>query len=278
VRVVLLAALFLCPIALDAQPSRHAAEPSPVPILLSGPRRAPDSRAAPLAATDPGIVAAASLILPGSGQLLLGQRRWPIYAAVEAIGWLVHLEKGRSGRQLRTEYRDLAWRAARSAAPEPRRDGDWEYYERLEHWTASGRFDADAGRAGVQPETNVQTFNGSVWALARDIFLPAGESEGTPAYERALTYYGERAYPTALLWDWTGEDGSRERYRGLIDESDEELRTATVVLGAVVANHLFAAADAFVSSRLARSSPVAAAARVLPDPAGPRLEWRLEIR
>ena len=78
--------------------------------------------------------AAASLILPGSGQLLLGQRRWAVYAAVEAIGWLVHLEAGRSGRQLRTEYRDLAWHAARSAAPEPRRDGDWEYYD---HWVAT---------------------------------------------------------------------------------------------------------------------------------------------
>jgi hypothetical protein len=278
VRVTLLAALCVLPVALDAQTFRHGEESSSVPILPSGPRRAWVAPTPPLAATDPGVVAAASLILPGSGQLLLGQRRWPIYAAVEAIGWLVHLERSRSGRRLRTEYRDLAWLAARSASPEPRRDGDWEYYERLEHWTASGRFDADGGRAGVQPETDVQTFNGSVWALARDIFLPNGENEGTQAYRRALTYYEERAYATALLWDWTGEDDSRERYSELIDESDEQLRTASVVLGAVVANHLFSAADAFVSARLARPSPVSTAARLQPGPAGPTLEWRVEIR
>jgi hypothetical protein len=159
------------------------------------------------------VVTTASLVLPGSGQLLLGRRRWAIYAAVEALAWLVHLDRRREGEHLRGTYRDLAWTVARSASPEPRRDGNWEYYERLEHWITSGRFDADPGRAGVQPETDAQTFNGSVWALARDLFVPGGE-EGTPAYARALDYYEGRAYPAALEWDWRGAEDDLELYRG----------------------------------------------------------------
>jgi hypothetical protein len=279
-RVTLLsAALWLFPPALAAQLPPPTTEPPPVPILRSGPRRAwPQPSAPQAAATNPGVVTAASLILPGSGQLLLSQRRWPIYAAIEAVAWLWHLDRRREGRHLRVAYRDLAWVVARGGSPEPRRDGDWEYYERLEHWLASGRFDADAARSGVQPETDVRTFNGSVWELAQDIFLPAGEGEGTPSHARALEYYQERAYPPALLWDWTGEEDRLELYRDMIDESDRQLRTATVVLGAVVANHLFSAADAFVSARLARQSPVTAAAVLQAGPAGPMVEWRVEIR
>ena len=277
--VLLLAVVLLLPRGLAGQAPARAGEPPSVPILLAGPRRAwPEPGPAPLSATDPGVAAGASLILPGAGQLLLGQRRWPIYAALEAVGWLVHLDRRRSGRRLRSEYRDVAWLAARSAAPEPRQDGDWEYYERLEHWETSGRWDADPIRVGLQPETDPTTFNGSVWALATDLFLSSGGGEGSPGYQRALDYYQERAYPPALLWDWTGEEASLARYRDLIDESDEQLRTATVVLGAVVANHLFSAADAFVSARLAARPPVGASAAVRPGRTGPRLEWRLEIR
>jgi len=279
VRVLLLAVVLVLPNALAAQPAPADSGSSAVSNLLSGPRRAWEGRApVALAATDPGVDAAASLILPGSGQLLLGQRRWAIYTAVEAVAWLIHLDRVRSGRRLRSEYRDLAWLVARSASPEPRRDGDWEYYERLEHWTTSGRFDADPVRAGLQPESDVETFNGSVWSLAADIFLPAGEGEETPAYGQALEYYEVRAYPTAMLWSWAGQEGSLERYRALIDQSDENLRTATVVLGAVVANHLFSAADAFVSARLGRPSPASAAATLRRGPFGPAVEWRVEIR
>jgi hypothetical protein len=247
--------------------------------LLAGPRQAWDGRApVALVPTDPGVVAVASLIVPGSGQLLLGQRRWPIYAAVEAVAWFIHLDRQRSGRRLRIEYRDVAWTVARAGSPEPRRDGDWEYYERLEHWITSGRFDADPVRAGLQPETDVTTFNGSVWALAADLFLPWDEGEGTSAFASALDYYERHAYPTAQLWDWTAQEGNLERYRALIDQSDEDLRTATAVLGLVVATHRFSAAGACVSARLGRPSPASAAATLRAGPFGPAVEWRVEIR
>src|SRR5690606_6961444 len=124
-----------------------------------------------------------------------------------------HVDRRRSGRAQRGEYRDLAWMAARGA-PQPRRDGDWEYYERLEQWARSGRWDADPGRPGVQPESDDETFNGSLWSLARDLYAADPGDEGTPAYALALAYYEERAYPPELLWDWTGREDELDRYRG----------------------------------------------------------------
>jgi hypothetical protein len=281
-RTALVALIAITPAAGEeaAAQTPVAAAHASVPNLPLAPRRVwPEHPGPPvLRPTDPGVVTAASLIVPGAGQLLLGQRRWTIYAALEAVGWLVHLDRRRSGRHLRTEYRDVAWQFARDASPEPRQDGDWEYYERLEHWTASGDWDAEPARAGVQPESDAQTFNGSVWALASDLFRPGGEGEGSQAYAAALAYYQARAVPPELLWDWTGQETSLERYRELIDRSDEDLRTATVVLGAVVANHLFSAADAYVSSRLARPSPVGASVGLRPAPRGLAVEWRAEIR
>ena len=226
-----------------------------------------------------GIATGASLVLPGTGQLLLGQGRWILYAGLELVGWLVHLDRRRAGHRFRTEYRDVAWMVARSGAPQPRREGDWEYYERLGSWSRSGSWDSDPERGGVQPEPDPDTFNGATWALARDIYLPLGAEEGHPAYAKALEYYEKRAYPTELLWDWTGKEASLEEYRELINRSDEALRTATVVLGAVVANHLLSAVDAFVSSHLpAGGGSVSAGAGLRAGAQGPVLEWTLEIR
>lgn len=276
-RALLLGAALLFPATLAAQPTRH------VPV---GPWASVDGAGNPLrtvetvelSTTSTGVVTAASLLLPGTGQLLLGKMRWPAYAALEAIGWFVHLERHREGRRLRNEYRELAWLAARAGAAEPRVDGDWKYYESLEQWSTSGRWDADPARAGLQPESDPRTFNGAVWTLARDLYLPEESAQDTEAYARALEFYRERAYPPELLWDWTAEEASLRRYRELIDRSDAALRTATVVLGAVVANHLFSAADAFVAARLSGAFSLSTATVLGRGPSGPVFEWRLELR
>jgi hypothetical protein len=243
-----------------------------------GPRRivldddAPQERAS----VHPALATGSSLLLPGMGQLLLGQRRWTAYAGVELAGWLVHLDRLREGRRYRTTYRDLAWIAARGMS-QPREEGDWEYYEALGSWHRSGSFDADPGQSGVQPETDPETFNGAIWELARDLYLPEGAGPAHPAWTRALQYYDARAVQPGFQWDWTGREEHLESYRELIDQSDEALRTATVVFGAVVANHLFSAVDAFVSSRLGRASPVTAAAQWR-EGTETTLEWRVRIR
>lgn len=204
-----------------------------------------------------------SLALPGTGQHVLGQRRKWAYLALEVVAWTVYAERHASAGDYRDRYRDFAWESGRIRSG-PRVDGDFEYYERLTKWQRSGVFDADPGRPGVQPELDPRTFNGSIWTLASQIFLPPGETipETDPAHLSALAYYEQRAYGTELLWDWTGApDGQRELAR-LIEASDDRFRQATTALGAVIANHLLSAGDAYLSSR-GRVSPVRV--RIEPD-------------
>lgn len=207
-----------------------------------------------------------SLAIPGWGQRALGQRRAYAYAAAEALFWAVWVERRSKGSALRSDYRDLAWSAGRLAAGE-RHDTSWAYYEALSKWTRSGAFDRDPSTAGLQPEEDPTTFNGSIWALARGIHFRGGTpGPGDPAWEAALVWYGERAYREGFLWDWTGREGDLAEYRRLIHESDDRFRQATTALGAVLANHLLAGADAFLSARV----PGTAALRLRPPAAGMR--------
>ena len=218
------------------------------------------------------------MLFPGTGQLLLGKGRWVLFVGLELVGWLVHLDQRRDGHRLRTEYIDVAWMVARYGDPQPGRESDFEYYETMGSWSRSGNWDADPARAGVQPEDDADTFNGATWELARDIFLPLEAGEGHPSFAKALEYYEGRAYPPGLLWEWTGKEESLKQYRNLIKRSDEALRTASVVLGAVVANHLLSAVDAFVSSHLPVEGSVSASTGLRGRVQGPVLEWMVEVR
>ncbi len=194
-----------------------------------------------------------SVILPGAGQYRLGQTRWIAYAALEAAGWLWFRDRRASGLDFEARYRDLAWDVARTGTTGVRRDGDFHYYEALARYERSGAFDADATRAGVQPETDPSTYNGALWALARAMFFPAGADSlpvDSPEYARALEYYVERAVAAEFSWSWAGNAAARARYRELMSESDEALRSATRTLGLILANHLVSAVDALVSTRL----------------------------
>jgi len=211
-----------------------------------------------------------SLVIPGAGQHVLGQRRKWLYGAIEAAGWLFFIERRAAGAGARDVYRDYAWDHGRIQNGS-RIDGDFPYYETLTHWTRSGDFDADPATSGVQPETDPSTYNGYAWQLASAIFLPPGgppPSPSDPAYQNALAYYQDRAYGTDLLWDWSSTPQGQARLNELIADSDDRFREATTVLGAVIANHLISAVDAFVSNR-GRDLP--ASVRVLParGPAGP---------
>lgn len=196
----------------------------------------------------------ASLVVPGSGQWLRGQTRGYAYFALEAIGWAAFLHRRWEGDRFRTRYRDLAWTSARSRAEGPRIDGDFRYYEALSRFPASGAWDADPARSGLQPETDPRTYNGSVWSLAREMFLVPEEEPDSVARARALDFYREHGYPSEMGWDWSGRPGALDRYRSLIRGSDAAFREATLVLGVIVANHLVSAVDGFLSARLSASA------------------------
>jgi hypothetical protein len=199
------------------------------------------------------IPALLSAVVPGTGQMVLGQRRGWVYLALEAMGWIVHADRRSSGARYRDAYRDLAWESARVGS-DSRIDPGFAYYETLTYWTRSGAFDVDPTTVGVQPESDPATFNGSIWARARAVYGVPSESTdpGGAAYGAALAYYQARAYGTDFLWDWSADPDQQRRFSDLIGRSDERYRQATIALGVVIANHMLAAADAFVATRSVR--------------------------
>lgn len=193
-------------------------------------------------------------VLPGWGQRRLNNGRWWGFLAVEIVGWGLLFERQRTGHDFRTRYRDLAWFVARRGTLGERMDGDFEYYEALGKYRASGAFDADPYVGGVQPETDTTTFNGAIWSLANEIFLVPGEQgplgPGSPEYEHAMEYYASRSIGAEFQWDWNGDEVGRAEYDRLIRRSDAALRQVTTVVGVILANHLAAAFDAFITARL----------------------------
>jgi hypothetical protein len=136
----------------------------------------------------------------------------------------------------------------------PRTEAGWDYYEALTKFRSSGAYDSDPLTPGVQPEENPSTFNGSIWALARDIYLPEDPEipvdEGSEPFQRASSYYLSRAYPQEFAWDWGSNTLLQEEYASIIKEADEALRSSTSMIGVILANHLLSAVDALVSGRL----------------------------
>ena len=243
------------------------------PASSRAPFRTPRRQEAPSA----GRATFLSAVLPGAGQHVLGQRRKWLYLALEATGWVFYVDRRSSGSDLAGAYRDFAWSEARIQNG-PRVDGDFDYYERLSKWGRSGAYDADPGSAGIQPETDPSTWNGSVWGLAERLFLPDGPSTPPtdPQYQRALEYYADRGYDDTFLWDWAGTGSAQEEYTDLISASDDRYRQATNILGGIIANHVVSAVDAFLSARgLANPAEM----RVSPATLDGRIGgWYLDVR
>ncbi len=195
-----------------------------------------------------------SALIPGTGQRVLGQERWVAYLAGEVWAWAQYLERRREGRNLQDRYRDLAWLVARRVSSGPRVDGNFEYYESMTKFQASGAYDIDPDELGVQPEPDPETYNGSMWTLARQIFFlddPDAPVEiGSDQYKKALRYYLSRAYAPELAWNWSNNTLQQAEFSHLIQESDENLRRSTTMVGVILANHLLSSVDALVSGRL----------------------------
>lgn len=225
-----------------------------------------------------------SLLLPGSAQWMHGQNRSYLYLGLEVLGWIGFLHERHQGADYRDGYRDLARTYALLAHEESGAPGGFGYYETLGEWVASGAWDVEPGTEGLQPEMNPDTYNGSIWSLATDLYLSGeGGTDDPEAYRRALLYYQERAYPPEQGWDWSGNTARMAWYRDLIERSDESFRRSTVILGAVVANHLLSAVDGFLSSRLSFDRTLRFSSTVRPDPAAPGgtpadLLWSFQLR
>ncbi|HUF12257.1 MAG TPA: hypothetical protein VMN78_04085 [Longimicrobiales bacterium] len=205
--------------------------------------------------SDPSVAGAflASAVVPGAGQYRLGAGRWVAYIGVEAWAWINWVDTRTEANELGTEYRDLAWSVARRISVGDRADREFEYYEAMSNFLESGSFDADPGAPGLQPEEDGATFNGSVWALARAIFFPAGADSLPPSDQEqaaALDYYERNAIEPGYAWSWGSNRLEQEHFRTLIRRSDEAARASTTLLGVVLVNHVVSAIDAWITARL----------------------------
>jgi hypothetical protein len=173
--------------------------------------------------------------------------------AVEGFLWLQYLTDRREAVRQRDAYRDVALRVSRAPFAGTKPLGDFEYYERMEHWIASGAYDTDPSTAGLDPETDTTSFNGAMWLLARRTYWTRPDTPpppGSPAYLAALTFYAESAVRPGFEWSWRSARLEQDVYRRHIKESNDAFRHAIQDIGVVIANHVLSTVDAYISLRL----------------------------
>ena len=214
------------------------------PLSLQSADTQPDSWWAP----------AASAILPGAGQFMLGQDRSLAYLAVEVYGWIRFAADHREAKNQQEAYEALAATVARAHLSEEKPRGDFAYYERMENFVESGVFDV-SGDVGIQPETDDETFNGALWLRARATFWddpaipPPVESD---AYLAAVGYYADRAIRPDFRWSWRDAQLEQDIFRRTIDRSNDAYRRSLQDLGIILANHVLSTVDAYVTLRIRR--------------------------
>ncbi|MGD8727254.1 MAG: hypothetical protein PVH40_06390 [Gemmatimonadales bacterium] len=218
----------------------------------------------------------ASLILPGSGQLMAGQDRGAIYLAVEGLLLIRFFSFQSEGKRQRDQYRDLAFSVARAPFDPFLRDTAFSYFETMAKYVESGPFDTDVG-PGLAPPEDPVSYNGSQWELAKQTFFANPDSVpdvDSEEYQRALSFYRERAVGPNFQWSWRNAGLEQDLYRRTIDGSDEGYRQATQHLGLLLANHLISAIDAFISGRLSRSGrDVQVGSALVAQPGSASLRW-----
>ena len=195
-----------------------------------------------------------STLLPGLGQIRLGQSRFVAYLAVEAYGLVGWANGEATVRRERARYLALARDVARAFFDGKEAIGNWDYYEAMEKHLESGVFDRTPGTGSFSPETDTATFNGSIWLRARrlsnwadpDLEPPHSSAE----YVAAVSYYATRAVRPEFRWSWRNAQLEWDDYRQSIRRKNDASRAAREHLAVVAINHLLSTVDAFITLRL----------------------------
>lgn len=226
-----------------------------------------------------GIAFVASALLPGAGQFYLNTDRWVPFVAVETWAWVKYLQNRSRGRELEDAYKDLAWNVARRLTTSTRRDSAFTYYEAIGQYDRSGQFDADVLTAGLQPELDSTTFNGTQWRRARALFLRGIPAiPGTTEYEQALAYYRANAVPEDYTWSWGKSLLEQQEFQETISRSDAAFRAATRMMGVILANHIASAVDALVQARMKTLREHRIRIGSMLEPVGSDYFWTMSVR
>jgi len=189
----------------------------------------------------------ASALVPGSGQLILGQGRAVGYAAFE-VWYLLRWRNDRED-QSRSEsrFRSLARDVARLHFATDRPDGDWAYYEHMRDYLESGFYSLVEGQ--VVPDTSSTTYNGFLWKSVR---------AHNPDSASALVEYERRAVKPEFRWSWRSAQLEWDQYQRTTSQRNDAAAKVAFDLTLLGLNHIVSMVDAFASVRL----------RVEPRPGG----------
>jgi hypothetical protein len=203
-----------------------------------------------------------SAIIPGGGQVLLGNDRFIGYVAVEALTWWKYSKDVREQREQESAFKSLARRQARSRftneSPDLLPDGNWAYYEKMRDFKESGSFSLSSS-GPVVPETDVTTYNGSRWALAQSTYS---------SHEAALQQYMEVAVRPEFAWSWKSADFQFDIFKRTTDKRNDAHRAGYTDLMILGANHILSMIDAFTTIRLRASTDASGATSI-----GARVQW-----
>ncbi len=227
------------------------AAPRGGPAAVVGPRTGPSGILRPDSAW---WVPLSSAIVPGSGQIRLGQNRFIAYAAVEVWALVGYVTGETAARRERDRYLGLARDVARAFVLGNDQVGNWNYYEAMEKHIESGVFDRTPGTGAFSPETDTATFNGAIWLRARQLSQWADPNveppRTSPEYTAAVTYYAQHAVADAYRWTWRNAQLEWDAYKQSIRRRNDASREAGSYLGILAANHVLSTVDAFITIRL----------------------------
>jgi hypothetical protein len=198
----------------------------------------------------------ASLLVPGTGQLMAHQDRGAVYLAAEIYLVSRFVQLDHEATREATRFQALAFNVARAPYMPEKKDTVFEYYEQMERFPESGLYDGDPGPA-FAPEIGPRTYNGSVWLLARRTFWSDPNVPPDPTsqpYINALTFYWNHAIGPGYQWSWRDHSLEHGEYRDAIRRSDNAYRNAQNQIGVLLANHVLSAVDALISARLAAAA------------------------
>jgi len=149
-----------------------------------------------------------SAVVPGSGQLIQGERRGWIYLGVEAAGWFAYLAVHDAATQAETdyqEYADLNWSAA-------------QYDSVTSCGSGLGPNDFESEKAQLQDD-----------------------------YDNNRDQYYQDLAEKEYACGW-GTQAQRADYQSMIDDSDNLYTSAKYVIGGIVLNHIISGIDAAKSA------------------------------